>query len=669
MFYLDELNNPQREAAKHKDGPLLIIAGAGAGKTRTVAYRILHLIKSGVSPDQILAITFTNKAAKEMKERILALLAKNNKTEDDLQQEEGRKEPFVSTFHALCVYILRNEHRALELPKFFSIFDRNDSISKIKSAMKKVGVDPKKFEPGKILSAISRQKGDGISLEEYRADARDFYPKTVSIVWAEYVKLLKKENALDFDDLLVRVVELLKAKPEILTKYQERFHYISVDEYQDTNVIQYELVNLLAEKYKNICVVGDMDQSIYGWRGADYTNLLRFEKDYPNAKTVLLEENYRSTETILTAANRIIAKNTRRFDKKLFTKKKGGAKIGLYAGLEEGDEARFIARRVQEMIAEGTKPEQLAVLYRANFQSRVLEEAFLRAGVPYQVLGTRFFERKEIKDIVSYIKAALNPTDFEALKRVINTPPRGLGQVTLTKLAAGAEETLPATTREKVAKFRRLLSEIASFAQSRKPSELIKFVLEKTGLEEGLKKGGEDSLERLENAREFASLAVRYDHLPPAEAVPIMLAEITLSSEQDSLNENKNGAKLMTVHAAKGLEFDVVFVTGLEEGLFPHRGFDETDRDEEEERRLFYVAVTRARQKLYLTYAQSRLVFGSRQVNLPSEFIFDIDEELLDADTDADKTQINAGQVQKKFKAKWWDESGEENDGYERFIL
>ncbi|MFA5736688.1 MAG: UvrD-helicase domain-containing protein [Candidatus Paceibacterota bacterium] len=632
MFYLNELNTPQREAVEHKNGPLLVIAGAGAGKTRTVAYRILHLVKSGVSPDQILAITFTNKAAREMKERILALFIKSNQNKIELSQDLKRSEPFVSTFHALCVYILRNEHRALDLPKFFSIFDRNDSISKIKSAMKKVGVDPKRFEPNKILSAISRQKGDGVSLNEYQTNAANYYSKTVSIVWTEYTKLLKKENALDFDDLLVWVVQLFKTQPEILNKYQERFSYISVDEYQDTNVIQYELVNLLAEKYKNICVVGDMDQSIYGWRGADYTNLLRFEKDYPSAKTVLLEENYRSTETILTAANRIIAKNTHRFDKNLFTKKKGGAKIGLYTGLEESDEANFIAERAREMIKEGTNPEQIAILYRANFQSRVLEEAFLRAGVIYQVLGTRFFERKEIKDIISYIKVALNPTDFEAMRRVINVPPRGLGQVTLTKIANGAEETLPTATKEKIAKFRQLLTEIANFAQSHKPSELIKFVLEKTKLEEELKKGGEDNLERLENAREFASLAVKYDHLASDEAVPIMLAEIMLTSEQDSLNQNKNGAKLMTVHAAKGLEFDTVFVTGLEEGLFPHQGFGETDRDEEEERRLFYVAITRARQKLYLTYAQSRLVFGSRQVNLPSEFIFDIDEELLETE-------------------------------------
>lgn len=630
-FYLDKLNQSQREAAEHQNGPLLVIAGAGAGKTRTIVCRIGHLIETGVPPSQILAITFTNKAAREMKERVLALLAQNQTSQDRAAPSQNQS-PFVSTFHAFCVYILRNEHQVLGLPKFFSIFDRDDSLAKIKNAMKKVGVDPKRFEPSKILSAISRQKGDGSTLDEYRVRATDYYPKTVSAVWDEYSKLLKKENALDFDDLLVQTVSLFKSKPAILAEYQNRFRYISVDEYQDTNVIQYELIRLLAEKDKNICVVGDMDQSIYGWRGADYTNLLRFEKDYPGAKTVLLEENYRSTEIILTVANQIIAKNKHRFDKNLFTQKKGGAKIGLYASLEEGDEARFIAQRAKELIEAGTKPEEIAVLYRANFQSRLLEEAFLRVGAPYQVLGTRFFERKEIKDIVSYIKAALNPTDFEALKRIINTPARGLGQVTLAKIANKAEETLPAATKEKVVKFRRLLADIADFAQNHKPSELVKFVLDKTGLAEGFKKGGADGLERLENAREFASLAVKYDHLPLDEATPMMLAEIALASEQDSLGQNKNGVKLMTAHAAKGLEFDIVFVAGLEEGLFPHQGFGEADRDDEEERRLFYVAITRARQKLYLSYAQSRLVFGSRQVNLPSEFIFDISEELIEAE-------------------------------------
>ncbi len=635
MIYLEELNAPQQEAVKHQAGPLLIIAGAGAGKTRTVTYRIRHLIENGVRPSEILAITFTNKAAREMKERVEKLL-----WHDEASGEVGSKNmPFVSTFHSFSVYVLRAEHQSVGLPKFFSIFDRDDSLAKVKEALKTLGIEDKRFEPRKVLSAISRQKGDGVSLSEFKQKANTtsggyniFWPKAIASAWEIYENLLKKENALDFDDLLQKTVELLKKNPEILVKYQDRFRYIHIDEYQDTNTIQYELTRLLAEKYQNICVVGDMDQSIYGWRGADYTNLMRFEKDYPGTTTILLEENYRSTQTILTAANQIIEKNTKRFAKKLFTKNHDGAKIGLYAGLEEGDEARFIAQKAKEALEEGEKPEEIAILYRANFQSRVLEEAFLRSGVPYQVLGTRFYDRKEIKDIVSFIKLALNPQDFESMKRVINVPPRGIGKTTIGKIAGGQEDGLPAGMRLKLSQFRQILSDIAVFAETNKPSELIKYIIKHAGIEKMLKDGDEDDNERLENIKEFASVAVKYDHLDKDEGIAIMLSEIALSSEQDSLDDKKNGVKLMTVHASKGLEFNTVFVTGLEAGLFPHSGMGDSKKDGEEERRLFYVAITRARQKLYLSYAQSRMIFGSRQVNMPSEFIIDIDEDLIEAE-------------------------------------
>jgi len=634
MSNLEELNAPQREAVEYGDGPLLIIAGAGAGKTRTVTYRIRHLIENGVKPSAILAITFTNKAAREMKERVEKLL-RHDEAFDEVGWENM---PMVSTFHSFSVMVLRAEHQILGLPRFFSIFDRDDSLAKIKEAIKTIGLEDKRFEPRKILSAISRQKGDGVSLASFKNKAgtaggyNSFWPKAVAQVWELYDGSLKKENALDFDDLLQKTVELLRQNPAILEKYQDRFRYIHIDEYQDTNVIQYELTNLLARKYQNICVVGDMDQSIYGWRGADYTNLMRFEKDYPNTKTILLEENYRSTQTILTAANTIIEKNKKRFAKKLFTKNQDGAKIGLYAGLEEGDEARFIAQKAKETIEDGSKPDEIAVLYRANFQSRVLEEAFLRAGVPYQVLGTRFYDRKEIKDIVSFIKLALNPQDFESTKRVINVPPRGIGKTTLLKIARGEEEGLPVGMRQKISQFRKILADIAKFAEENKPSELIKFIIQHTGLEELLKNGDDDDKERLENIKEFASVAVKYDHLEKDEAISMMLSEIALSSEQDSLEEGKVGVKLMTVHASKGLEFDTVFVTGLEAGLFPHSGMGDSQKDDEEERRLFYVAITRARKKLYLSYAQSRMIFGSRQVNMPSEFIIDLDEDLLETE-------------------------------------
>ncbi|OJI08633.1 MAG: ATP-dependent DNA helicase PcrA [Candidatus Vogelbacteria bacterium CG10_big_fil_rev_8_21_14_0_10_49_38] len=633
MNYLDQLNQPQREAVLHREGPLLVIAGAGAGKTRTIAYRILHLIKTGVPPEAILAITFTNKAAREMRDRVDNLLREDQTLA--LDQLTGR--PLLTTFHAFGVYVLRAQSDRLGLSRHFSIYDRDDSISKIKEILRELSLDPKRFEPKKILGAISRQKGDNVSLADYQTGHQEGagwgIAQVLVRVWSRYEERLRDNQALDFDDLLLKTVELFRTQPDVLARYQDRFHYLHVDEYQDTNLVQYELTNLLARKYQNLCVVGDMDQSIYGWRGADFTNLLRFEKDYPGTKIVLLEENYRSTQTILAAANQVIAKNKQRHEKNLFTQNGAGAKIGLYAGLEEGDEARFIAQKAKELLTGDAKADAIAILYRANFQSRVLEEACLQLNLPYQVLGTRFFDRKEIKDLVAFMRAALNPNDWESAKRIINVPPRGLGKTTLDKIATGGEENLPATTKKKVADFRRMLTEIGEFAQNNRPADLIKFILERSGLEQELKQEGEEGQERLENLKELANVAAKYDSLAPAEALEAMLTEVALASDQDELNRPRNGIKLMTVHAAKGLEFDHVFVAGLEQDLFPHIGFDQERRDSEEERRLFYVAVTRARKKLYLSYAQTRLIFGSRRVNLPSEFIFDIDDDLLETES------------------------------------
>ncbi|MFA5290842.1 MAG: UvrD-helicase domain-containing protein [Candidatus Paceibacterota bacterium] len=643
MNYLDQLNPPQKEAVLHQTGPLLVIAGAGAGKTRTIAYRILHLIETGVKPENILAITFTNKAAREMRERVEKLLLRHDEASGEVgagprERSErggfGSSVPMLTTFHSFGVYVLRHRGERIGLPHHFTILDRDDSVAKIKEAMRALSIDEKRFEPRKILNIISRQKGDNINLNEFRATSeKEFIGKIVSQIWQKYEEILKTNKALDFDDLLLKTVELFKKNPDILADFQDRFKYIHVDEYQDTNVVQYELTNLLAQKYKDICVVGDMDQSIYGWRGADFTNLLHFEKDYPGAKIVLLEENYRSTQTILTAANQVIAKNKQRHDKKLFTKNKDGAKIGLYTGLGEADEAIFIAQKAKELINEGTNPNEIAVLYRANFQSRVLEEACLQNNVPYQVLGTRFFERKEIKDIVAFIRVALNPEDWESTKRIINIPPRGIGKTTLMKLAAGQFADLPATMRQKISQFKKILSEIGDCARISKPSDLIKFIIKKTGLEDNLKKGGEEGEERLENIKELVNVATKYDNLPPEEAIEAMMTEIALATDQDELNQPKIGIKLMTVHAAKGLEFDHVFITGLEQDLFPHMGMSDEKRDAEEERRLFYVAVTRARHKLFLSYAQTRQVFGQRRVNMPSEFIFDIDENLIETES------------------------------------
>ena len=626
MPYLDNLNERQKKAAEHRNGPLLIVAGAGAGKTKTIAARIVRLVQNGAAPENILAITFTNKAAKEMRERVFLALQSEQSLNRPLTLMER---PFVATFHALGVHILRENARTIGLNRHFNIFDRSDSKKSVRQAMENVGVNPKQFEPGRILEIIAREKGNNLIIAEYEQEVgNEYLPGIVAKVWREYDKILATEKALDFDDLLLRTVRLLKNQPAILEKYQNNWHYLLIDEYQDTNKIQYELAKLLADKNKNICAVGDTDQLIYGWRGASVRNLLEFENDYPNTTVVLLEENYRSSKRILAVANQVIEKNRLRKEKRLFTQKPLGEKIGLYPAYDETDEANYIAGKTQSLIAAGAAPEEIAALYRANFQSRAIEEAFLNEQIPYQVLGVRFFERKEIKDILAYIKAALNPENLSDFKRAIENPRRGVGKVTLAKALSGMEEKLPAAARTKIGEFRNLLAQIKKQALSGKPSETIKFVLRASGIETQLKSGGEDEKERLENIRELASLAVKYDSLPAEGGIEKLLSDAALASDQDELQEHKPAVKLMTVHAAKGLEFDYVFITGLEEGLFPHERLNDkeiSEEESEEERRLFYVALTRARKKIFLSYASIRTIFGSRQVNLPSEFFADID--------------------------------------------
>mgnify|MGYP001567049907 FL=1 len=618
--YLAELNQAQREAVLHKEGPLLIVAGAGAGKTKTLTHRILHLVRQGVEPRSILAITFTNKAAGELRERLQKLLAS-----DDL--------PFASTFHSFGVFVLRNEAERLGLKKNFSIFDRDESLKTIKEGIKSLGLDPKTLEPRKVLNTISRAKSAGQNRNSFleSTTSNSFFQKTVGQVWQKYNEGLREAGALDFDDLLAETVRLFRERPEILGEYQKRFRYIHIDEYQDTNTIQYDLARLLAAAHRNVCVVGDVDQSIYSWRGADFENLLRFEEDYPEARVVTLEENYRSTQNILAAANAIIKKNTKRKEKNLFTKNGAGEKIDLLAGFDEADEAGQIAGKIANLLTQRVKPEEVAILYRANFQSRALEEGLLRAGIAYQVLGTRFFEREEIKDMIAFLRATLNREDLFSLKRVINIPPRGIGKVTLAKIFSGNTNQLPASTQAKWQSFQTLLNEIKQMTEIMGASEVIKFVLEKSGWQKLLQTGGDDDKERLENLRELVTLAKKYDGLTGANSTQALLDEAALVTDQDTLNEKKAGVKMMTVHAAKGLEFNHVFVTGLEQNLFPHvfMGVSDEARDEEEERRLFYVAITRAKEKLYLSYAETRTIFGGRQVNLPSEFIFDIEPELF----------------------------------------
>jgi DNA helicase-2/ATP-dependent DNA helicase PcrA len=628
--YLEGLNEQQKEAVLHTEGPLMVLAGAGSGKTRVITHRIVHLIHKGVSPRNILAVTFTNKAAKEMRERVHHLVHKYPPS--DRSVIDGH--PTVTTFHSLGVHILREFHEAMNLRRHFTIYDRADSMRAVKQAIEKAGYSPKEFEPKRVLGMISKAKGDAITQLEYQ-DAANSYPEQVAAAsWEKYEAILGEEHALDFDDLLAKTLRLLKNNPEVRRELQERFKYIHVDEYQDTNRVQFAIVELLCEETQNICVVGDIDQNIYSWRGADIKNVLQFERHFPRAETILLEENYRSTQTIIAASNDIIKKNQNRVEKNVFTKNQEGEKLVLYAAMTGADEAEYIAMTARSLIADGADPSSVAVLYRTNFQSRALEEAFLNFEVPYQLLGTKFFERKEVKDVLSYLRLALNPGSNADLARVINEPARGIGKVTLLKIIEGNRADLNKGAQEKLASFDVIMMDIAKTATEKPLSETIKFIMKRSGIEGYYKgEGTEDALERLENLRELVTLATRYDALPPTEAVELLLESAALQSDQDEIKEKEelNAVRLMTVHAAKGLEFPYVFIAGLEEGLFPHERLDDGKVDTEEERRLFYVALTRAENRVWLTYAHMRTIFGSQRVNLPSSFLNDISKEHVES--------------------------------------
>ena len=622
MDLLKDLNEPQKEAVLHKDGPLLVVAGAGAGKTKVITHRIANLIKEGIKPGQILAVTFTNKAANEMKERIRKLI-----------HDLGFKiyePPTIGTFHSVCARILRENGRAVGLPSRFSILDSEDSLRIIKNSLKKLEINPKQFQPTKIRAIISKQKSNLISLEKYAIDAEDnFFPQTVAGVWEEYEKSLRKQKAADFDDLITKVVFLFQNRPEILEKYHEKWHYFLVDEYQDTNHSQYVLTKLLAGKSKNICVVGDEDQSIYGFRGANFGNILNFEKDWPNTKIILLEQNYRSTQNIIEAANSVIGKNKLRKPKKLFSMLDKGNSLAIFDALNEKQEAEFVAATSEELLRSGFKASDIAVLYRANFQSRALEESFIAYDIPYQVVGTKFFERKEIKDVIAYIKAALNPDDALSLERIINEPPRGVGKTGLMNYLAG--KSLPALKTEQIKNFFGFLEEAKGMLLKEKLSRALAFILQKSGYKNYLNDGTDEGIMRLDNLKELLSLSLKYDD-DIETGVEKFLEDSALMSDQDNLDSTQQkpteGIKLMTVHAAKGLEFPSVFVAGLEEGLFPYGQFREY-HEEEEERRLFYVALTRAKEKLFLSFAYSRNFFGNKQVNAPSRFLNEIPPNLF----------------------------------------
>ncbi len=625
MIHLGGLNEKQKEAATHMRGPLLVVAGAGAGKTKTIAHRIVNLIKNGVAPKNILAVTFTNKAAKEMSERVSVLVKKC--------VPESISLPWVSTFHALGVAILRNHADLADISRYFSIIDKEESLSLIKKSMREINLDPKNFNPRVIQSVISKQKNNLKQPSDYEveSDDRDYFKNTVLDTWKRYEKKIAEQSAFDFDDLILKTVFLFKKHPEVLNYYQELWRFIHIDEYQDTNTAQYELSKLLAEKYQNICVVGDLDQSIYGWRNADFRNILNFEKNFSGTTTVLMEENYRSTQNILKAANQVISKNILRKDKNLFTKNKSGEKISLFSAANQTEEAVFVVKKIKELAASGEKLNETAVLYRTNFQSRSIEEACINFDLPYHLLGTKFYERKEIKDAIAFIKLALNPNDFISLERIINVPARGIGEVSLLKILSGQENLLPEKTKEKLTDFRIVLGRIKKHLLEKGLAESIKFIIKITGIENDIRDKNEDNIERIENLRELANLSARYDIYAPNEAIEKFLTDTSLASDQDSLSSQKNGVRLMTVHASKGLEFKHVFVVGMEQDLFPHRELGPNEnRDKEEERRLFYVALTRAKEKIWLSYCQQRSKFGFTEICQPSEFLGDISDNLIE---------------------------------------
>ena len=629
--YLAGLNQPQQEAVLHTDGPVMVLAGAGSGKTRVITHRIVHLIHQGVAPGNILAVTFTNKAASEMRERAGQLIHQYPPT--SRAALDGA--PIVTTFHSLGVRLLREFHETMGLRRQFTIYDRSDSQKAVKQAIEAAGYNPKEFEPKRILGMISRAKGDAHTRLSF-ADAASSFPEEVAAeVWEKYEALLAEEHALDFDDLLSKTLRLLTDHPPIRRQLSERYRYVHIDEYQDTNKVQFRIAEALVSEHSNICVVGDLDQNIYSWRGADIKNVLQFERHFPQATTILLEENYRSTQTIIAASNDIIAQNKNRIDKTVFTHNHAGEKLTLFAAMTGVDEAEYVARTAQALIADGADPAAIAVLYRTNFQSRALEEAFLNYEVPYQLLGTRFFERKEVKDVLSYLRLALNPGSRADLVRIINEPARGIGKVTMLKVVEGKRAELKPAAQKRVAVFDELMLDITKYAKANPLSATIKFIMRRSGIEAALKDDGtEDALERLENLRELVTLAGRYNHLDPEEASEQLLESAALQSDQDELakKEEQNAVRLMTVHAAKGLEFPYVFITGLEEGLFPHERIDDGRIDQEEERRLFYVALTRAEKKVFLTYAHLRTIFGSQRVNVPSSFLNDISTEHIETD-------------------------------------
>ena len=637
------LNEFQKEAVLYNDGPLLILAGAGSGKTRVLTTKIAYLIEDvNVHPYNILAITFTNKAAKEMKERIDGLIG---------ERARGIQ---VSTFHSFGLKILRENCEALGYDHNFVIMDSDDSLTVVKKILKELDYDPKIYNPRAIRNKISSCKNEMMMPIEYERYAVSEYEKVVLKVYEKYEDKLHRNNSVDFDDLLILPIILFKKNPEILEKYQDRFKYILIDEYQDTNEAQYILSKMIGAKYRNICCVGDNDQSIYSFRGANYKNILNFEKDYKDAKTILLEENYRSTKNILNAANCVIKNNKSRKEKNLWTSNDDGEKIKYYRAYNERDEAQYVIRKIKELSVRNTNYQDIAILYRTNAQSRILEEEMLKENIPYRVVGSfYFYSRKEIKDLIAYLRLIHNTKDNVSLTRVINTPKRGIGLKSIENLTRIADSQnismYDAISTGKELAFKEIIEKLRELSNELTLTELIDKVLDATGMKKELE--SENTLEsevRLENLEEFKSITKSFEEREGLISLEDFLLEISLISDVEEYKDDLNRVSLMTVHSVKGLEFDHVFVVGMEEGIFPHMNSLMENSELEEERRLCYVAITRAKKCLHIVNTRRRTLFGKDQINPPSRFIGEIDNNLLETNVKQEELETSKEKLDEK---------------------
>ncbi|MDP3710195.1 MAG: UvrD-helicase domain-containing protein [bacterium] len=630
---LQTLNTKQREAVLATEGPILILAGPGSGKTKTVTSRIAYLIHKGVRPENIIAITFTNKAAEEMRNRISILLT-------DKLQATNYKLLFVGTFHSLALRILRTHAVKMGYSQNFTIFDDDDSVSLIKEVMKELEINPKQFSPSLLLSSVSRLKSELTTPELFlqSPSISEFFPKILHKVYESYQNHLRKSNAMDFDDLLLNSCLLFEKHPPVLAHYHQQFEYICVDEYQDVNQAQYVFVNKLAQGHKNLAVVGDDAQAIYGFRGADFRNILNFEKDWPNAKVVILDQNYRSTQTILDTARAIISQNSLQKEKTLWTEKDRGEKIQLAVLENERIEAEFVCNQLYDLIKRGHTPKDLAILYRTNSQSRVLEDALLEKNIPYKIVGgVRFYQRKEVKDVLGYLRLLLNASDLLSLKRIINIPPRGVGKKALLNYLQTYQTSMQQLQSGGADIFDKLISKFRTETAKTVPTILLKQILDEIKFKDYLEDYATNSDERWENVQELVNLARKYDELEPPKGLEKLLEDVSLMSDTESMTDkrpNPNSVTLMTLHAAKGLEFPVVFMVGMEDGVLPHSRSIFNPMEIEEERRLCYVGLTRAKEKVFLSFALRRTQFGSIQANPPSRFLSEIPEDLIEVRDD-----------------------------------